>query len=520
MAVGRRGCDTSAIAADPLWRSPTAMRPQRSPRYIEHQLRDAACFRMSRRNIGRQLIFAPYLVVKVGMNPAEQRRLACEAAASQAAAAHPFWQGGALRAWRLWGVGLAARRGRPARLDDYDRVRAFVDRRLELAGRYPRAAIAALLARAPLHARLSRERRAAMLTVAGDGALPMTSMHGDLHLFNFATLDDGLRLLDWEHFEPAGSFAYDAVDFEMASLREDLRRGLGGLPRRAAGGARGLRPRRRPGRRAAGGAVRLLPAAEDRDPRQAPRGGPRLQRALPAGRWGGKIDRLALVGLRRAGAGQHRLRRGDPHRRRGLAEADLDRVAGQLERLAQQRELHAVGLQAEDRRAAGDMRPELGRRRGAAAVDRERHGVRRDRDPDVAAHRQALLEAEQREIDDAGERARHVGAGALPGDGEAAGEHRVGELRRLLGGLPRLGVGGAEGDAEEAELGQRGGEALVDQRELGPAGPPAICSSSRPLPIAPIGLIRSWQSRALTSALRSGEAGALTGAPPRRGARR
>ena len=197
------------------------MRPQRSPRYIEHQLRDAACFRMSRRNIGRQLIFAPYLVVKVGMNPAEQRRLACEAAASQAAAAHPFWQGGALRAWRLWGVGLAARRGRPARLDDYDRVRAFVDRRLELAGRYPRAAIAALLARAPLHARLSRERRAALRAVAGDGALPMTSMHGDLHLFNFATLDDGLRLLDWEHFEPAGSFAYDAVDFEMASLRED-----------------------------------------------------------------------------------------------------------------------------------------------------------------------------------------------------------------------------------------------------------------------------------------------------------
>ena len=52
-------------------------------------------------------------------------------------------------------------------------------------------------------------------------------------------------------------------------------------------------------------------------------------------------------------------------------------------------------------------------------------------------------------------------------DGEAPREHRVGELRRLLGALPRLGVGGAEGDPEEAELGERVGEALVDERELG-----------------------------------------------------
>ena len=49
-------------------------------------------------------------------------------------------------------------------------------------------------------------------------------------------------------------------------------------------------------------------------------------------------------------------------------------------------------------------------------------------------------------------------------------EHRVGDLRRLVDREPPLRIGGTEGDAVEAELGERGGEAVVDQGELGGAG--------------------------------------------------
>ena len=68
------------------------------------------------------------------------------------------------------------------------------------------------------------------------------------------------------------------------------------------------------------------------------------------------------------------------------------------------------------------------------------------------------------------QRPRQVAAAGLPGHGEAAVEHGVGDLRRLVERLPRLGVGRPEGDAVEAELGERRGEAVVDERELRPAG--------------------------------------------------
>jgi hypothetical protein len=199
------------------------MRPISQPRYLERQLKEAHCFRISRRDIDRQLVFIPAVVLKIGMARREQHRLALEAQQSQQAAQHPFWKGEALRSWRIWGVGNASRRLRPARVGDYDRVRAFVDQRLKRSVDFDRVSMSSLVAANPLHAQLDTARRVALDRALADNCLPRTSMHGDLHLFNFAIAEDQLFVFDWEHFEADGSFVFDAIDFEMANVRENSR---------------------------------------------------------------------------------------------------------------------------------------------------------------------------------------------------------------------------------------------------------------------------------------------------------
>ena len=67
--------------------------------------------------------------------------------------------------------------------------------------------------------------------------------------------------------------------------------------------------------------------------------------------------------------------------------------------------------------------------------------------------------------------AKHPGAAGIPGDGEAAVEHGVGDLARLVDRLAGLSVGRAEGETVEAQLGEGRREAVGDEFELGHAAP-------------------------------------------------
>jgi hypothetical protein len=60
--------------------------------------------------------------------------------------------------------------------------------------------------------------RAILEAALRDAQVPMTSMHGDLHHFNFVADGASLRLIDWGHFDPAGSFLFDYLNFHITVM--------------------------------------------------------------------------------------------------------------------------------------------------------------------------------------------------------------------------------------------------------------------------------------------------------------
>jgi hypothetical protein len=173
--------------------------------------------RLSKRNGRRQLLFLPGVVLKLGLDAPERRKLAIEAERCAAAARLPFWTGLPVRAVTIPGSGFVGRRFRAARPDDLDAVSRVVEDRLDSCARLPRRPMLEDLAHcASVLARLDGAERARLERLFDGQALPETSMHGDLHLFNFVRSDAGFRIIDWEHFDPRGSFVFDYVDFHVA----------------------------------------------------------------------------------------------------------------------------------------------------------------------------------------------------------------------------------------------------------------------------------------------------------------
>lgn len=176
---------------------------------------DRPVYRVTNRNGRRQLVFLPAVVLKFARGRTHRDLIRKEAAASAAACAHPFWQNLATPALRLGPLGMVRRRYRPVALEAFDAVSAVVDAQLEAAMAYPRQPMSAGLEERALFAALSIATRTRLRKGLRD-AVPATSMHGDLHFFNFVRGRDGYRLLDWEHFEANGSFAYDFLEFHMS----------------------------------------------------------------------------------------------------------------------------------------------------------------------------------------------------------------------------------------------------------------------------------------------------------------
>lgn len=169
--------------------------------------------RQKRRGGRRQLIYGPGLFFKIGRTDSERQLIVREAAAAQAAARHPFWKGLPATVYRVLHHGLVERRGRPATPEDFEPLADLVETRLDAALAHPASEVLEGMERRPLFDHLDGDERRALVAAAGDLRMPRTSMHGDVHVFNFVFVGDTPRLVDWEFFDADGSFVYDYLDF-------------------------------------------------------------------------------------------------------------------------------------------------------------------------------------------------------------------------------------------------------------------------------------------------------------------
>ena len=193
------------------------IRPMRDGSHVQ-TLPQGKFGRLKRRRGHRQLIYGPGLFFKIGRTDAERRMIAREAAAAQAAARHPFWKDLPVKAYRVLHHGFVERRGRPATTDDFDSLVDIVETHLEAARAYPATDALEGIERRPLFDHLDKDERRALSAATGKLQLPRTSMHGDVHVFNFVFVGDAPRLVDWEFFDADGSFVYDYLDFFISVM--------------------------------------------------------------------------------------------------------------------------------------------------------------------------------------------------------------------------------------------------------------------------------------------------------------
>lgn len=191
------------------------LRPELVPAQ-QQLIRADRFFRVKRRRGVRHIVFLPGLVLKLGKSRAERRMLTAESAAASSAAGHPFWGELPLRSYRLAGAGVVIRRFRPVELADFDAVSEIIEDRLNACRDYPRRSMLTDVSARRLTGLLDDCERARIETLLASEAVPASSMHGDMHLWNFVQTGAAYRLIDWEHYDPSGSFAFDYVDFHVA----------------------------------------------------------------------------------------------------------------------------------------------------------------------------------------------------------------------------------------------------------------------------------------------------------------
>jgi hypothetical protein len=196
----------------------TLYRPTRiAPGNGRHMIGDGWVFRVRLRRGKRQHIFLPAVVLTIARDRHNRRQLRADRVAAAAAAAHPFWKDLPIGALGLGDRGVVRRRYRPTGLHDFDAVAVLMDDRLDRARQNSRAPALQGVAHRKLFGYLTPLRRARLAAALATLELPATGMHGDLHLFNFVGDGESFRAIDWEHFDPLGSFVYDYVDFFVAA---------------------------------------------------------------------------------------------------------------------------------------------------------------------------------------------------------------------------------------------------------------------------------------------------------------
>ena len=182
----------------------------------------AARFTLLRRKKGNRLILAtPFLFAKHARSPVERRSLSTEVANARAAGKMMFWSDIALGLRRIWPSFALSARMRPATLEDHAALAHLNDRLLQRAVACPAVPMHDFIAPLRAMAHVAPEAcREEMLREVAPYSLPRTGMHGDFHLYNFVRRRRGGYLLtDWEHFDAAGSFAFDYMNFFLSQDR-------------------------------------------------------------------------------------------------------------------------------------------------------------------------------------------------------------------------------------------------------------------------------------------------------------
>lgn len=196
-----------------------ANRPVRFPRDLQAIRRWGGCGWSFRWGAKRQLLFLPGFVVKLPMNLRERHSLHAEVGRGREAGRHPLWCDTALRARSLAGMGTISRRCAQVRLEDHGPISRLLTRKLEQSLDYAPAPLPQLLADSSVWNALPQAERRRLDKRLQGTQLPRSSMHGDLHMFNFVRSDQDYLLLDWEFFDEQGSFIYDFLDFHMTTAR-------------------------------------------------------------------------------------------------------------------------------------------------------------------------------------------------------------------------------------------------------------------------------------------------------------
>lgn len=202
--------------------APLMIRPIRDGSHVQ-TVPQGTFGRIKKKRGARQLIFMPGLFFKIGRNGVEMSNIEQERASLRNAARFRFWRPLLTRVFRIPACGFVARRLRPATPDDFDRLVETVETLFDASLRYPEADMVDGVEERPLFRHLTSEERAALAARLRRLRLPKTSMHGDVHVFNFVFAGQSPRLVDWEFFDPRGSFVYDYLDFfiSVSSINSD-----------------------------------------------------------------------------------------------------------------------------------------------------------------------------------------------------------------------------------------------------------------------------------------------------------
>lgn len=169
---------------------------------------------------GRAVALVPGFFLKFAKTPLAQAALAAEVASTRRARDMEFWEKWTLPIYGVCkSIGVTTRQ-RAATLDDWDMLVGEIDRKVEESLQWRCQSIADVMAKCTaLHVVGSEARKRILVGLRG-GRIPVTGMHGDLHLYNCLRGKRGNVLLcDWEHFDEHGSFAFDYLNFFVSRKR-------------------------------------------------------------------------------------------------------------------------------------------------------------------------------------------------------------------------------------------------------------------------------------------------------------
>jgi hypothetical protein len=193
------------------------VKPKTPPLSLK-KLKDRSVFRMSRLRGARRWLFLPFFVLKSARGH-HAELLRREVSQAWLASEAPFWQSLAVRPRRLTDRTTVTRRFRQVELDDHAGIASLAEALLQEARSAERRSTLVFIMRGPLFRLLSKEQQAVLAERSIAYDLPMTGMHGDFHMFNFCKDSKGaFVLLDWEHFDPEGSFVFDYLQFHFIHL--------------------------------------------------------------------------------------------------------------------------------------------------------------------------------------------------------------------------------------------------------------------------------------------------------------